>query len=89
MNTPPAGWTIVEDHHLEREDRFPDFRTALEFVNRVGALAEEMNHHPDVFLAWGRVRLTLWTHTANGLTEKDFALAERITRLWHHDPGQT
>lgn len=85
----PSGWTVVGGHHLESEYKFPDFRSALAFVNQVGALAEEANHHPDIELGWGKVRLTLWTHTANGLTEKDFSLAEKITALWHHDAGHT
>ncbi|HVE71330.1 MAG TPA: 4a-hydroxytetrahydrobiopterin dehydratase [Thermoanaerobaculia bacterium] len=83
----PQDWHIVDDHHLEREYAFPDFKTALAFVNEIGAAAEAANHHPDIHLAWGKVRLTLWTHTANGVTEKDFALADKIERLWHHGPG--
>lgn len=74
-------WAVVADHHLQKEWTFPDFATALAFVNQVGALAEAANHHPDVYLTWGKVRLTLWTHTANGLTDKDFALAAEIDRL--------
>jgi len=79
--TDASGWTNVDGHHLEKELTFPDFATALAFVNRVGALAEEANHHPDIVLGWGKVKLTLFTHTANGLTRKDFDLAERIDRL--------
>lgn len=79
MDAPlPAGWRIVDDHHLEKEYAFPDFGQALAFVNRVGALAEEVDHHPDIYLAWGKVRIQLWTHTVNGLTRKDFSLAEKI-----------
>jgi 4a-hydroxytetrahydrobiopterin dehydratase len=89
MSGPPAGWSIVEDHHLEKTFTFPDFAAALAFTNEVGALAEEADHHPDIYLSWGKVRLTLWTHTANGLTEKDFALATRIEGLWHHAAGPT
>lgn len=74
-------WAVVADHHLQKEWTFPDFAAALAFVNQVGALAEAANHHPDVYLTWGKVRLTLWTHTANGLTDKDFALAGEIDRL--------
>ena len=69
------AWTVIEDHHLEREFSFPDFATALAFVNRVGALAEEMDHHPDIHLSWGKVVVSVWTHSAGGLTDKDFALA--------------
>jgi 4a-hydroxytetrahydrobiopterin dehydratase len=75
------GWRIVDGHHLEKTFEFPDFVTGLGFVNRVGALAEEANHHPDVYLAWGNVRLTIFTHTVNGLTQRDFALAAAIDRL--------
>lgn len=72
-----GGWKVREGHHLEKEFAFDDFRTALEFVNRVGAIAEEEDHHPDVFLSWGRVRLTIWTHAIDGLTESDFVLAAK------------
>ena len=88
MNQPP-NWRIVDNHHLEREYAFPDFKTALAFVNEIGVAAEEADHHPDILLGWGKVRLTLWTHTANGLTERDFALADKIERLWHHARGLT
>jgi 4a-hydroxytetrahydrobiopterin dehydratase len=75
------GWTMPNDHHLEKEYRFKDFREALGFVNRVGELAERENHHPDLFLAWGRVKMTLWTHSAGGLTENDFILAAKADQL--------
>ena len=89
MDTPPPNWRIENDHHLARDYAFPDFAAALAFTNRIGALAEEADHHPDIHLAWGRVGVTLWTHTANGLTEKDFALADKIEQLWHHARGPT
>ena len=73
----PHGWHVVEEHHLEKEYTFPDFASALAFVNRVGALAEQEGHHPDVHLAWGKVRLTIWTHKIDGLTESDFVLAAK------------
>ena len=76
--TPPAGWNVVDGHHLETEFTFPDFAQALAFVNRVGEVAEELEHHPDIYLAWGTVRIQTWTHTVNGLTGKDFDLAGRI-----------
>jgi 4a-hydroxytetrahydrobiopterin dehydratase len=69
------GWTMVSEHHLEKEYRFPDFREALAYVNRLGEVAEREGHHPDIFLTWGRVKVTLWTHSVGGLSEKDFALA--------------
>jgi 4a-hydroxytetrahydrobiopterin dehydratase len=74
-------WRIVDAHHLERDLRFPDFATALAFVNRVGALAESQGHHPDVDFGWGRVRISIWTHAIDGLTESDFVLAAKIDRL--------
>lgn len=68
-------WTLANEHHLEKEYKFPDFREALAFVNRLGEVAEREGHHPDIFLTWGRVKVTLWTHSVGGLSEKDFALA--------------
>jgi 4a-hydroxytetrahydrobiopterin dehydratase len=75
------GWHAVEEHHLEKEYAFPDFAEALAFTNRVGALAEEQGHHPDIFLAWGKVRITIWTHKINGLSRSDFVLAAKIDGL--------
>lgn len=75
------GWKVVVDHHLEKEIDFPDFATGLAFVNRVGALAEEEGHHPDLFLAWGKVRISLYTHKVDGLTRSDFILAAKIDQL--------
>ena len=63
--------------NLEKEYEFADFRQALDFTNRVGELAETQGHHPDIYLAWGRVRLTIWTHKIDGLTESDFILAAK------------
>jgi 4a-hydroxytetrahydrobiopterin dehydratase len=74
-------WQAPGEHHLHREFRFPDFKQALEFVNRVGAIAEEQGHHPDILLGWGKVAITLWTHKIDGLTESDFILAAKIDRL--------
>lgn len=71
-------WTVVDGHHLRRTFRFPDFLGALDLVNRIGAIAEKLGHHPDLHLAWGRVDVDTWTHDAGGLTEQDFLLAGRI-----------
>ena len=76
-----SDWQVVSEHHLHREFRFPDFKQALDFVNRVGAIAEQEGHHPDILLAWGKVGITLWTHTIDGLTESDFILAAKIDRV--------
>jgi len=76
-----GAWRVVEEHHLEREFKFEDFAQALAFTNAVGATAEEQDHHPDIYLAWGKVRITIWTHKIDGLTESDFILAAKIDRL--------
>ena len=76
-----AGWQVVRGHHLVRTFPFPDFRSALDFVNRVGARAEEQGHHPDLYLSWGKVEIHIWTHKIDGLTENDFILAAKIDRL--------
>ena len=70
-------WIVVEDHHLEKKYEFDDFEQALAFTNRVGKLAEEQGHHPDIHLAWGKVKLLIWTHKIDGLTESDFILAAK------------
>jgi 4a-hydroxytetrahydrobiopterin dehydratase len=74
-------WEVVEEHHLKREFRFGNFREALAFVNRVGELAEEQGHHPDIAFGWGRVEVTIFTHKIDGLTESDFILAAKVDRL--------
>jgi len=71
------GWKVVDEHHLEKEYIFPDFKTALLFTNQVGELAEEEEHHPDIYLSYGKVKLTIWTHKIDGLTESDFILAAK------------
>ena len=76
-----GGWRAVDEHHLEKEFGFEDFRSALDFTNRVGELAEEQGHHPDIYLSWGRVRTQIWTHKIDGLTESDFILAAKIDEL--------
>lgn len=76
-----GGWLVINQHHLEKEFKFPDFRQALAFTNRVGELAERQNHHPDIYLAWGKVKLTLWTHKIDGLTESDFVFAAKVNQL--------
>jgi len=74
-------WKVVDAHHITRAFAFPDFRQALEFVNKVGAIAESQGHHPDIFLTWGKAEITTWTHKINGLTESDFILAAKIDQL--------
>jgi 4a-hydroxytetrahydrobiopterin dehydratase len=76
------GWKVEDEQRLSKTFRFPNFQTALDFVNRVGAAAEELGHHPDLHLAWGRVDAVTWSHDAGGITGRDFALAERIDRAF-------
>ena len=73
-----GGWRVEEEHHLSKEYGFPNFAAALDFVNRVGALAEAEGHHPDVEFGWGYARLKIYTHAIDGLSESDFILAARI-----------
>ena len=72
------GWSIAAGPRLTRQWKFPDFASALAFVNRIGAIADAEDHHPDVTLGWGRVGIEMWTHAAGGLTENDFILAAKI-----------
>ena len=71
------AWQVVDEHHLEREYRFDDFRQALDFTIKVGEMAEEQQHHPDILLTWGLVKITIWTHKIDGLTESDFVFAAK------------
>ncbi len=74
-------WELIEDRLIERMFKFPDFVAALAFVNKVGELAEQQGHHPDIHLSWGKVKIQLQTHKINGLSESDFILAARIDQL--------
>ena len=76
-----AGWRVVDAHHLEKPYTFPDFASALAFANRVGAVAERLNHHPDILVGWGKVRITTWSHDAGGITNRDWKLAAEIEKL--------
>lgn len=75
------AWQVVNGHHLERQFKFKDFREALEFTNRLGELAESQGHHPDIYLTWGKVKVSVWTHKVDGLTESDFILAAKTDQL--------
>ena len=75
-----TGWQVIAEHHLEKSYTFPDFVSALAFVNRVAVIAEDSGHHPDLHLAWGKVRIEIWTHKIDGLTESDFILAAKCDR---------
>jgi 4a-hydroxytetrahydrobiopterin dehydratase len=71
----------VDNHHLRKTYEYPDFGCGLAFVNRIGAMAEEQGHHPDIYLTWGKVRVEVWTHKINGLTESDFIFAAKTDAL--------
>lgn len=75
------GWIVEKEFHLTRVLTFADFKTALALVNAVGDLAEAQGHHPDIYLAWGKVKIEVWTHKIDGLTESDFILAAKIDRI--------
>jgi len=81
LKTELPDWDVVEEHHLHKVFKFPDFKQALDFVNRAGAIAEEQGHHPDILLAWGKAEVTIFTHKIDGLTESDFVLAAKINRV--------
>jgi len=76
-----GGWSVVNAHHLEKEFTFRDFREALDFTNQVGELAEQVGHHPDIHLAWGKAKVVLWTHKIGGLSESDFVFAAKTDAL--------
>ena len=71
---------IINEHHLEKEYSFKNFKEALDFTIKVGELAENQDHHPDIFLTWGKVKVTIWTHKIDGLTESDFVFAAKTDR---------
>ena len=76
----PTGWPEI-DGALEREFEFTNFAEALAFVNRVGAVAEDADHHPDIEIHWNRVTLRWWTHVENAITKRDHTLAARTNDL--------
>lgn len=76
------GWTLSDEAKtLSRSFTFPDFIHGLTFVDKVGAIAEEEGHHPDIALSWGKVTVSLTTHAIGGLSENDFILAAKIDRI--------
>ena len=77
-----SGWRVREEQRLAKTFLFPDFQTALDFVNRAGEVAELQGHRPDLHLAWGRVDVEIRTDEAGGPTDRDFMLAEAIDRAY-------
>jgi 4a-hydroxytetrahydrobiopterin dehydratase len=82
------GWTITDEHYLEKEYAFRNFREALAFTHAVGAIAEQEGHHPDIFLSYGKVKIRLWTHKIDGLSESDFILAAKCDLALVSPPQQ-
>ena len=82
LSAEQPDWQVIEQHHIEKNFLFPNFKSALAFVHRIGEIAEEQGHHPDICFGWGYVRVTNYTHKISGLTESDFILAAKIDRLY-------
>ena len=76
-----SQWDVVDNHHLVRAFKFPNFVGALAFVNSVGEIAEAQGHHPEINLTWGLVRINIHTHKIDGLTESDFVFAAKSDQL--------
>ncbi len=76
-----SDWQVIDERHLEKQYEFANFQSALEFVNRVGELAESVDHHPDLCFGWGKASITIWTHSIDGLSEADFVFAARADQL--------
>jgi 4a-hydroxytetrahydrobiopterin dehydratase len=74
-------WQVIDERHLEKEFKFKNFQGALDFTNKVGELAEDVDHHPEICLTWGRARITIWTHSIGGLSEADFVFAAKADML--------
>ena len=77
-------WKMIDERYLEKEYAFPNFKQALAFTNEIGKIAEQEGHHPDIYLTWGKVKITLWTHKINGLSESDFILAAKCDEQFTH-----
>src|SRR3989338_4304337 len=75
------SWSVVKQHEIEKQFKFKNFADALKFVNKIGAIAEQQGHHPDIFLAWGKVKITLFTRSIGGLSTNDFIMAARIDEI--------
>ena len=77
-----SGWALTAKGHLQRTYEFADFAAAIAFANRVGDIAEQQGHHPDLYVAWGKCGVEIWTHKIDGLTESDFFLAAKADRAF-------
>ena len=77
-----GGWQLNAEGHLEREYDFRNFADAMALANKVADIAEEENHHPDLYVAWGKCKVEIWTHKIKGLTESDFYFAAKADRAF-------
>ena len=75
-----SGWTVDADRLLRKSIKTKNFVQSLALANRIGEIAEEQGHHPDLLVRWGELQIEVWTHAVNGLTQADFVLAARIDR---------
>jgi 4a-hydroxytetrahydrobiopterin dehydratase len=82
-----SGWKLEEGHKLVKSYPFKNFVQAMEFANAITPVAEEEGHHPDLYVRWGEVRVYLWTHKIDGLTESDFFMAAKIDRVHEQLPA--
>jgi 4a-hydroxytetrahydrobiopterin dehydratase len=73
-------WQVVDDHKLHKSVKTKDFKQALDLANKVGAIAEEEGHHPDLLVRWGELGIDMWTHAVDGLSQADFVMAAKIDR---------
>ncbi|MFI5333588.1 MAG: 4a-hydroxytetrahydrobiopterin dehydratase [Chlamydiales bacterium] len=76
------GWVLIKDHQIEKIYAFKNFRDALDFGIRVGELAEVEQHHPDITISWGKVKIALWTHKVKGLSDADFIMAAKCDKCF-------
>lgn len=80
-----GSWQVEEEHHLTREFEFENFTEALDYVNQVGEMSEEQGHHPEIYLTWGQVKLKVYTHAIDGLSESDFVWAAKAGKLFREN----
>jgi len=76
-----SGWQVVEEKKIRKEMKFRDFAALMKFVDRMAQLAESEGHHPDFFVSYSQLIITIWTHAIGGLSENDFILAKKLDNL--------
>lgn len=82
FDTLNAEWELIDNHHLTKTYKFKNFRQALDFTNKIGEMSEEEGHHPEILLEWGRVKLTVYTHVIDVLSENDFIWAAKAEKIY-------